>query len=166
VVRLCRARQRVRQGRLLKCLPQADSSLRGPPARRCVPTLLQHRRDMRESVRDARRAAPRPRAGLGCDVRHVACGCRRSQRSRARPRTWDDGVDGTLLLIHLLSTCSSRCTTTPGGRGGRRCASVAPPVHVPSSVASLRRPNGAHDGVDDGAAVAPPGYRRGAEPRT
>ncbi len=48
--------QRVRQGRLLKCLQQADSLLRAPPARRCVPTQLQHRRDMRESVRDARRA--------------------------------------------------------------------------------------------------------------
>jgi hypothetical protein len=31
------ARQRVLQGRLLKCLPQVDSSLREHPARRCVP---------------------------------------------------------------------------------------------------------------------------------
>jgi hypothetical protein len=79
---------------ILRCRP-------APPARRCVPAQLQHRRDMRESVRDARRAAPRPRAGLGRDVRHVACGCRHSRRSHARPRTWDDGVDGT-LLCHLL----------------------------------------------------------------
>ena len=48
----------VLQGRLLRCLPQADYSLRAPPARRCVPTQLQRRRDMRESVRDARQAAP------------------------------------------------------------------------------------------------------------
>ena len=93
--RLCRARQRVLQGRLLKCLPQADSSLRGPPARRCVSAQLQYRRDRRESVRDARRAAPRPRAAWSSSGR-ATCGRRLSQ-----PRTWDDGVDGT-LLCHLL----------------------------------------------------------------
>jgi hypothetical protein len=81
--------------------------------------------DMRESVRigvrDARRAAPRPRAGLGRDVRHVGA-CARG--APARPRTWDDGVNGK-LLSHLLF-CASWCTTTR--RKGRRCcASVAAP---------------------------------------
>jgi hypothetical protein len=118
--------QRVLQGRLLKCLPQADSSLRGSPARRCVPTQLQRRRDMRESLRDARQAAPRPRAGLGCDVRHVACGCRRSRRSRARPRTWDDGVDGK-LLCHLLFSVHD----DPAAKG-RRCCASDPAPRIPA----------------------------------
>ena len=53
--------RRVLRGRLLKCLPQACSSLRGPPAPALqrVPAQLPRRPDMRESVIcDARRAAP------------------------------------------------------------------------------------------------------------
>ena len=46
---LCRARQRVQQGRLFKCLPQAGSSLRAPPARRRMPAQLPRRPDMREA---------------------------------------------------------------------------------------------------------------------
>ena len=46
---LCRARQRVLQGRLFKCLPQAGSSLRAPPARRRMPAQLPRRPDMREA---------------------------------------------------------------------------------------------------------------------
>ena len=46
------------------------------PRRRRVPTQLLRRPDKRESVRDARRAAPGPRAGLGRDVRHVGAGAR------------------------------------------------------------------------------------------
>ena len=42
------------------------------------------RPDKRESVRDARRAAPGPRAGLGRDVRHVGAGARGSTPARAR----------------------------------------------------------------------------------
>ena len=40
---LCRAHANacyLLKGRLRKCLPRADSSLRGPPARRCVPAQL------------------------------------------------------------------------------------------------------------------------------
>jgi hypothetical protein len=91
-----------------------------PPARRCVPTQLQLRRDMRESVRDARRAAPpRPRAGLGRDVRHVGAGARGAP-APARAR----GTTASTARFSFCVTCSSRCTTTQ--RKGRRCcASVA-----------------------------------------
>ena len=53
-----------------KCLPHANSSLRSPRARRRVLAQLQRRRFMLLSVRDALRAAPRSRAGLGHDVRY------------------------------------------------------------------------------------------------
>jgi hypothetical protein len=112
---------------ILRCAAPA------PPARRCVPAQLQHRRDMRESVRDARRAAPRPRAGLGRDVRHVACGCRRSRRSRARPRTWDDGIDGK-LLFHLLF---SGARDDPAAKGRRRASVAAPCTSVASLYAAI-----------------------------
>ena len=82
--RHCRARRCVLRGCLLKCLPQAGSSLRGAPARRRGPAQLPRRPDKRESVRDARRAAPGPRAGLGRDVRYVGAGARGS--TPARPR--------------------------------------------------------------------------------
>jgi hypothetical protein len=101
--------QRVRQGRHLKCLPQADASLRGPPARRCVPTQLQRRRDMRESVRDARRAAPRPQAGLG---RHKTCDMWLQAGARGAPAP--TRTRGTIAsTARCCATCSSRCT-----RGG------------------------------------------------
>ena len=58
-----------------------------PPRRRRVPTQLLRRPDKRESVRDARRAAPRgPRAGLGRDVRHVGAGARGSTPGARPPR--------------------------------------------------------------------------------
>ena len=87
------------QGRL----PQPDSSLRGPPARRRVPEQLPRRRDKRESV-----------------------------RSRARaPATWDDGVDGALLchllfsvhddLAHGAAMLRFRCGPVHGQRGTNYC---------------------------------------------
>ena len=92
--RHCRARRCVLRGCLLKCLPQAGSSLRGAPARRRGPAQLPRRPDKRESVRDARRAAPGPRAGLGRDVRYVGAGARGS--TPARPR-------------HIGTTASTAC---------------------------------------------------------
>jgi hypothetical protein len=50
-------------------------------------------------LRGHTRRSARPRAGLGCDVRHVGAGAR-GAFARA-PATWDDGVDGA-LLCHLL----------------------------------------------------------------
>ena len=43
------------------------------------------------------------------------------QALAALPRTWDDGVDGT-LLFHLLF---SGARDDPAAKGRRRCASVA-----------------------------------------
>ena len=56
-----------------------------------VPAQLSRRPDMRESVCDARRAAPCLRAGLGRDMRYVVVGAAVLPRA---PAMWDDGVDG------------------------------------------------------------------------
>ena len=56
------------------------------------------------------RASPGPRAGLGCDVRHV--GAARSRRFRVQPP-----CGTTASMAHCCVLCSSRRTTT-GARGG------------------------------------------------
>ena len=56
------------------------------------------------------RASPGPRAGLGCDVRHV--GAARSRRFHVRPP-----CGTTASTAHCCVLCSSRRTTT-GARGG------------------------------------------------
>ena len=56
------------------------------------------------------RASPGPRAGLGCDVRHV--GAARSRRFRVQPP-----CGTTASTAHCCVLCSSRRTTT-GARGG------------------------------------------------
>ena len=56
------------------------------------------------------RASPGPRAGLGCDLRHV--GAARSRRFRVRPP-----CGTTASTAHCCVLCSSRRTTT-GARGG------------------------------------------------
>ena len=68
------------------------------PRRRRVLTQLLRRPDKRESVRDARRAAPRgPRAGLGRDVRHVGAGARGSTPGARPPRRRHAAVPPTRL---------------------------------------------------------------------
>ena len=73
------------------------------PALQRVPTHLTRRPEKRESVRDARRAAPGPRAGLGRDVRHVGAGARGSTPARARH------VGTTASTASCCTTSSSRC---------------------------------------------------------
>ena len=73
------------------------------PRRRRVPTQLLRRPDKRESVRDARRAAPGPRAGLGRDVRHVGAGAHGSTPARARH------IGTTASTACCCATYSSRC---------------------------------------------------------
>jgi len=76
------------------CYKDAFVSAFREPILRCMgPRTAVRRRDMRESVHDALRAAPGSRAGCGCDVRHVGAG---APLPRA-PATWDNGVDSALL---------------------------------------------------------------------
>jgi len=57
------------------CYKDAFVSAFREPILRCMgPRTAVRRRDMRESVHDALRAAPGSRAGCGCDVRHVGAG--------------------------------------------------------------------------------------------
>ena len=97
MVRLCRAaRQRVLQGRLLKCLPQADLRCVSIPHGGACP------RNFHVDLTSARGhatlgvPAPEPQAGLGRD-----CG-RSFAALPGATATWDDGVDGRALLCCLV----------------------------------------------------------------
>jgi hypothetical protein len=102
VGRLRRARQRELQGRLLECLPQAGSSLRGAPHGVAGP----HKFSVNLTCARAYLYATHGELHLDHEQDLVVT-CDMWLQALAALATWDDGVDGAFLGARR-----------PGGRGG------------------------------------------------
>ena len=117
--RLCRARQRVLQGRLLNCLPQANASLRGPSHGGACP------RNFNVNVTCARAYVTLGKLHLDHEQDLVVtCDmwCRRSRRSRARA----PAHVGRRRRRHAAVPPALLGARRPGGRGGDAALPLRP----------------------------------------